>query len=100
MSEEDDVRLGFLVFAEIAVMISVKQVQDDPVSVSAVAVFKNLHARIPGQVPLLALRQLHWALVLIVMAHESTDEAHQDVGRRGSGKTSDAAVFSGKTWSS
>ena len=95
LSEQHDVGGSLLLLAEHAVLIGVKQVKDGFERHLAMAILENLDVGVFGEILLKALRDLDRAVVGVGVAHETADEADQDVAG-GIGNRGNSAAFGGK----
>ena len=92
VADEHDVRSGFFIVAQHAVMVRIKQVEDGFEGCLAMAVLENFDVSIFGGILLKKPCDLDRVMVHIVVAEESADESDKDVGRRL--RIADASEFS------
>ncbi len=83
MAEEHDVGAGPLIFRKDAIPVDVEQMHDGLEGILSVTVLENFHVGVFREAALDALRELHGAVMRIVVAHESAYEADHDTGRDG-----------------
>ena len=83
MTEEDDASASFLFGGEKAIAVGIEKAEDGLVGTFAVAVFEDFYIRVFGKVWANFLREANGAMVLIVMADETTDETNHNIGRQG-----------------
>ena len=91
VADEHDVRSGFFIVAQHAVMVRIQQVKDGFEGCLAMAVLENLDVNIFGGILLKKPCDLDGVVVRIVVAEESADETDKDVSGRL--RISDASAF-------
>src|SRR5207245_11123287 len=84
MAEAHNVGVGLFVVREDAVVVGVELMHDGLEGISAVTVLEDFHVCVWREAAVDALRELHGAVMGIVVAHESAYEPDHDPGR-GSG---------------
>lgn len=82
LTEENDARPVFFLWAETAVVVAIQKTQDGLVGGFSVPIFEDLHVGIGGIGAFDALGHLNWPMIGIVMPHESAHEANHDVIRK------------------
>ncbi len=91
VTDEHDVRRGFFIVAQRAVMVRIKQVKDRFEGCLAMSVLENLDVSVFGRILLKKPCDLDGVMVRIVVAEESANESDKDVGRRL--RIADASAF-------
>lgn len=81
LPEENNVRLTFLLWREISVVIAIENPKDRAICCLSPPILKNLYVGIVGISPADALRQTNRAMMRIVMAYEAADKANQNICR-------------------
>ena len=92
LTEKYDAGSGFLFGGENAVAVGVEELDDRVVGALSPPIFEDPHVRVFGKFRTNSLCELNWAVVLIVVANEATDETDHDVGR---GRHIEGAKFCG-----